>query len=124
MNIRRQNLAFEKFVKAALSSESSADKKIISVDHFPADFRLGAAKADVGNLMLAATRGAATKMDTDLVLVPTAGCFQLVDELDHPVLRLGHREVAELNACTRDATFAEIGRIVNQSQLVHLRLHG
>ncbi len=82
-------LPFEQFVESAVLAEASAYEGVVGIDHLAVDLRAGAAETDVGDLMLAAARGAAGEVDANLVLVPAAGGFELIDKGDHAVLGLG-----------------------------------
>ena len=122
MHVLRDDLAFEEFVEAAVVAEASANEAIVGIDLHAADIGLSSAKADVGNLMLAAGTRATAEVDADFSLVPTAGRFELIDERDHAVLGLGDCEIAELDAGATDAAFPEIGRLVVEAEVVHLAL--
>jgi hypothetical protein len=89
--------------------ETSPDEEVIRVNHLAADLRFCAAKSDICDLVLPTTGRAAAEMHPNLILVPTAGSLQLIDQLDHSVLGFGHGEIAELDAGAGDAAFPEIG---------------
>src|SRR5437870_3801068 len=59
-----ENFSFEQFVEAAVCAKPATDEAIIGIDHLAAwEFRARAAKADIGDLVLAAARRAAAEMD-------------------------------------------------------------
>ena len=86
-----------------------ADKKIVGVHHFPANFCLCPAKADIGNLVLPAARGTPAEMNANLVLIPSR--WSSPTALMSSIIRFlvsATAEIAKLDAGAGDASLAEI----------------
>src|SRR5579862_923107 len=79
MHVFRDDLAFQQLVEAALVAQAPAYESVVGVDHLAVDLGARAAEADVGYLVLAATRRAAAEVDANLVLVPAARLLELLD---------------------------------------------